>query len=80
MNFQQTAINAGYCTSLIFDFLDDIEKNPRYSAWRGKPTLERLAEYNGDRDSEYASQVNWDARQRRPVVNPGGYQRGLQGV
>ena len=59
-SFIVEATKAGFDSGLILDFLDAIESDPIYMAWKGEPTIPRLEEYKDDMDSSYYSQLAWD--------------------
>ena len=58
--FLKEATEAEFDQGLILDFLDAIEGNPVYMAWKGEPTIPRLEEYRNDMDSSFYSQLAWD--------------------
>lgn len=62
-NFISIATTAGFPRALVLDFLDQLG----HGRWQEitTPTLAGLAEYARDIDSEYASQVRWEAKQRK---------------
>ncbi len=60
-SFIAEATKAEFDPGLILDFLDAIESDPIYMAWKGEPTIPRLEEYRDDMDSRFYSQAAWDA-------------------
>jgi len=72
--FIALATTAGFPRPLVEDFLEQLG----HGRWQEikRPSLSWLAEYARDRESEYNSQVDWDAKHRQPdPINVGGYQR-----
>lgn len=76
-HFLELAVAAGFKRALVVDFLEAIG-NGQWSEIT-EPTLGWLAEYEKDCDSEYCSQVRWDAKQRSEFFLSA-YDRGLKGV
>ncbi len=60
-SFIVEATKAEFDPGLILDFLDAIENDLIYMAWKGEPTIPRLEEYRDDMDSRFYSQAAWDA-------------------
>jgi hypothetical protein len=76
--FINLATTAGFPRALVEEFLDQLGRG----RWQEitEPTLDWLAEYAEDSESEYGAQAVWDGRCRQTPINPGGYQRSIWGV